>query len=201
MCRSLEKCAKEDGVFTLCMVDSDIKYGPSKRFPNAPEKGGTAKSVIKTYEQLQDIPIVFLFCIPAHEIENLIPISVLEYLGTKQKKDWSKLISVLKKLLNSELQSSILLYDIKKGETIDKVCPQSEYWREIGERIGETLFPGVGKRSESKVLKDSFDVMSGETETELHFFRIGLDYYLKEKWDEIGEVVFSWGCANDPMRA
>lgn len=195
------KCIEEDRVLTLCLVDSDIKYGPTAEYPGSPAKGETAKKLEKTFKRLiakSDHATYELYCLPVHEAENLIPIAVLESIEKMLIPEIGSGISYLHKLCDANMTDAILRYDFKYGGNKVKGDPSVTYWIEVAEAIGDDSFPQLC----TKILERAIDVLQGDTKDPQNQVRsVCIDSYLIDLWNEIGQKVFSWGCANQPIRA
>lgn len=189
------KCVVEDKVPTICIVDSDIKSRETKMFPNHPAIGDTAKRIKKAHRRLMKQTNVIPFdcyCIPIHEIENLIPIVIIERLPHNTEG-----LCLLKKLLENHLEEAILVYDFKNGINVDmsENSPCAIYWREICEQIEEQDFTKVG----NNILDNALRLMEDSSNEECYYKNIPLDDYLKKQWEEIEKIVFSWCCASLPF--
>lgn len=198
-----QKCVETDKCLTLCIADSDISYRETEEYPEKPLQGGTYDAVKKRYDRLSGTVgeiICELYCIPAHEIENLIPISVIEYAMAHFKGSIEKSICALKivrGLISNGLENDVLIYDYKKGASIDEVSPSCCYWKKVSEKIEETVFRGFN----NKVLTNSFQALNDEDNKECHYKEVKIDDFLAESWEKVGRKVFTWGCANQPIRA
>lgn len=196
-----QKCVEEDKVITLCLVDSDIKYGSTKKYPGLPARGVTVKKLEATHNKLRNNSnnMTFeLYCLPIHEIENLIPLAVLESIATSFVPSMKPGMLYIQKLLKHNLVDAVLCYDFKNGGNKVKEDPSVTYWIEIAETIGDDSFPGLC----SKVLEKAVEVLEGNTLDEQNRINsVVIDSHLLPYWNEIGLKVFSWGCASQPIRA
>lgn len=184
----------------LCFVDSDFKYGSTKRFPGPPAIGNTAKQLIavKKHLDVTSSGVYELYCLPAHEIENLIPINVLEAIAKDCVPTMKSGIEQLKLLLRKGLSESILLYDFKNGQTLGDGSPRAAYWDEIGSECGINHFHPLC----SKILEKAVEHLSeGPHPGSQTITLIPIDDYLLPLWGEIGHKVFSWSCAQQPKRS
>lgn len=195
------KCVEVDRVPTLCLVDSDIKYGPTDQYPGTPARGGTVKKLEETFNRLakKSHPVTYeLYCLPIHEAENLIPIAVLESITNTLIPDMGNGVSYLRKLRDANMSDAILCYDFKNGGNKVKDDPSVTYWIGVAEAIGDESFPQLC----TKVLEKAIDVLEGNTKDKQNqVCSVCIDSYLINLWSEIGKKVFSWGCANQPIRA
>lgn len=200
MATVFEKCVAIDKVLTLCLMDSDIKYGPTNEFPQVPQVGETAGKVLGKYRNLiktQSAATFDLCCIDAHEIENLIPMSVLEKIA-EATPDVANGVNYLKKFIGAEEESAILLYDFKEGGKKIKSGAPSVYWQMVTSAIGDDSMPCLCK----KVMEKAIEVMKEEMQAGVRYVTVvPLETYLISRWEEIGRKAFSWGCAHMPMRA
>lgn len=192
------KCIVEDKVPTLCLVDGDRKYGPTKKFPEVPAKGETAKKLDSINKQLSKQYEGFpfdLYCLPVHEAENLIPLAILESIAKTSVPDMAKGILLLRKLLSAGLSEAVLYYDFKNGGKRIKTEQAFTYWFEIAEKIDNIDFPPLC----SKVLEKAIMVLQGDSKNSI--VDVSIDSYLLPIWKHIGLIVFSWGCAAKPIRS
>lgn len=188
-----EKCVTQDKNLILCIVDSDIRYWKTKNYPQEPAKGDTAKLLIRTYDNIAKSlsPVLYeLYCLPVHEVENLIPLSVLEIVCNKSYPCMNEGIKFLQKLINCDCGQAVLFYDFKFGKEKFLDAPCLEYWNEISAEISDDSFPKLGE----KILEKTIVVLQDEC------LSLTLDTYLVQIWLTIGRKVFSWGCANKPIR-
>lgn len=195
------KCVETDKVLALCLVDSDIRYCGTKQYPEFPAKGETAKKLEKTYNMLKDAvgdSTCELYCLPVHEVENLIPLSVLKSVAETSVPEMSCGVSYLEKLVSAHLEEAILCYDFKNGCAKVKNDPASIYWLEVAETVGDVSFPALC----AKILEKAIEVLKGNTSDSKNLIsNVHIDHYLLDLWKTIGLKVFSWGCANRPIRA
>ena len=196
-----KKCVTVDKTLALCLVDCDIKYGKTKTYPANPARGNTVNKLTTTYKELQAKinPSTYeLYCLPIHEVENLIPTSVLDSVATSSVPEISAGVTYLHTLFGANLIDAILCYDFKYGDAKLKDPPAIQYWSEIKETTSVTVLP----RLSAKVLEPAIAVLQGNThDTENTITVVPLDSYLVPFWNTIGQKVFSWGCANLPIRA
>lgn len=188
-----EKCILQDKSLTLCVADSDLTHGSTKKFPNAPGKGDTAYLLEKTYKEIEKLipPVTFeLYLLPIHEIENLIPIHILIQISNNGCPDIKKGLGILQSLKEAECTQAILYYDFKKGCEQAKKEPYVEYWNEIKTKLNVSILPCLS----SKLMEKAIGFI------EENCFEIPIDEYLTILWNDIGLKVFSWGCSNAPIR-
>lgn len=189
-----EKNIDIDRHLTLCLVDSDTKHDKSTIYRSAPAIGDTARKLLKAEKKLSEKNLFELYCLPVHEVENLIPILVLREIANDSSPDMMPGIECLEKLLRAGLEKAVLFYDFKYGGTKVKGDPSITYWIEVGEKIGDDIsFPRVA----AGVLQRAIEKLSEQTpDGYKRVVSITLDKYLIPLWHEIGLKVFSWGCAN-----
>ena len=207
-CDVLEKRAKE--WFALCIIDSDQNCGRSKRYKNEPGKGDTLKRVEKVAKKLADehdsFPF-FVFPIYVREIENLIPLNVLEQL--QEELPASKPgVEFLKKLILIKDGEPALYYDLKNGLAFLPEGPQRTYWQEIlVEYMGGNIdsMPPIKKSKKSSstfpAISDSDLLKRANKCIGMSLERIQIDDHLQHYWEELGHTLLTWGCVNTSTRA
>lgn len=177
---------------SLTIVDSDQKYY------NAP-KGETLKKILK--ENKVPSPMNEIFPLYVHEIENLIPIKMIEnYYKNKSEENQTDLIEFLKKLnINRFEESPLAYFDMKKGISIQKWrdnLQYKEYWEKIIMNIGfeyddqKEIIKGFGEHLMRKIN----DFLDKEIDKE-EFFEENIDNYMTKTWKDIGRTIYSYGCA------
>lgn len=194
-----KKCVMEDKRLTLCVADSDKKHGESTAYPNKPAKGETVRKLEKVYSELKSYKldsICEVYGLEVHEVENLIPIPVLEKICTSGVPQMSDGIKILKKLLLFGLDEAVLCYDFKEGDKKIKEFPAMAYWLEVLEVINERNMPGI---CSSKLLEKALGIMRDDSGNITNFIAsVTMDPYLDSRWKSIGTKVFTWGCCNKP---
>lgn len=198
----LDHIISEKNRMCLCIVDSDRKYRNATY-------GDTMQRIIDvTQGVLQDYFEVVL--LEVHEIENLIPLSVLEKVVDENNLERQGLL-FLKYLIERDgtLESPIFYFDLKKGilkssfileEKADAEKQKKyrkrelyrQYWRKYIEEYG------------IKIDKESNNVLvNGICERVLRcsmkYFHENLNLVVVEEpiqqvWNKIGEKVYCWGC-------
>lgn len=202
---------------TLCIVDSDRKYGETKKYQSEPESGSTWTRVRKKEKDLKQIPLLPPFSVyplHVHEVENLIPTQALsELVGQDETLQVSMQpgLNMLEKLKTIDDGKPLLYYDMKKGFPYMKTEPQREYWFNIIKSLGGTErdLPPVTKEEgknpatiffppvcNNKLLERTIKLLNGRINQEMH-----MDDCLAELWNEIGLLMLTWGCANLPQSA
>ena len=190
----------------LCIVDSDKKYG------NAEPRETMQKVKEIANRNMQDYFEVIL--LDVHEIENLIPINVLEQI-IKKLNISKQGIDFMRFLVREDcsLESPVFYFDLKKGiplkayfleEDADKererkyrkLSAYRKYWRPYIEKFGvkiedknDYIIEGIC----DKTLRHALDYFNDiKKQEKLESFEI--EPYLKNSWMEIGEKVYCWGC-------
>lgn len=197
-----EKCVKEDKTITLCMADSDVKFRPTSEFPQEPALGVTCKKVLDIYVKLQETESVQLFYykyLSAHELENLIPLEILETLVENDIRDGKRGVEYLKTLKSKQLYEAMLCYDLKDGAKSVYKTPASEsYWKNVIAEVGDSSIPRVS----SKILDSAIKYLTNDgVEGCQRISEVTIDNHLMDIWTEVGSIIFTWGCANYPIRA
>lgn len=192
----LKKCVSIEAIPTLCLSDADIKYGYTKKH-GKPSKGGTFIGINKIAKLLgrRGLSKRFCFyCIPVHEIENLIPLSLLKCFGSDICPPEG--IANLEALTKIQNGLPILFYDFKKGEVIDRETPHGYYWYEIFSQAGILNKDGEYCRIGCESLLEHANSYISEN----NICSVIVDTYLEIIWDEIGQLLFTWGCATTEVR-
>ncbi len=176
---------------SLLIIDSDQKYA------NSP-KGNTLKKLLK--EEISQV--VEIYTLYAHEVENLIPIKMIQnyYNNSKDEESRQEVINFLKLLRPTSFKESPLAYfDMKNGIEITKWERDEayrEYWKknmeEIKYKYDEKIYiiNGFGTNLLRKINNFFEEEMYKED-----FFKNNVDDYLIETWNEIGKLIYSYGCS------
>lgn len=197
----LERVQK-DRIPTLCITDSDWKYGAFQG--NKPEYGTTASTVREAFGKLLGmklLPLFDAFIIDVHEAENLIPLQVLEDMISPSCQDMRKGVNVLQRLATLPQQPNPLLYyDFKEGISFgSKEGTKSAYWNDILQQLGEKndnfFVPVQRTQLLEKVVERIRDKQSAK-----YLREITIDSHLQTVWQNIGMEVLTWGCAFSPQR-
>lgn len=202
----LQRIIEEKNRMCLCIVDSDKKYG------NAEPRETMQKVKEIANRNMQDYFEVIL--LDVHEIENLIPINVLEQI-IKKLNISKQGIDFMRFLVREDcsLESPVFYFDLKKGiplkayfleEDADKererkyrkLSAYRKYWRLYIEKFGvkiedknDYIIEGIC----DKTLRHALDYFNDiKKQEKLESFEI--EPYLKNSWMEIGEKVYCWGC-------
>lgn len=209
LCDVLEKCISKDKALVLCITDSDRKHGRTRKFPNDPAMGDTYLRAKKVSDKLSDSvhPPHCLHPIHVCEVENLIPLSLLQQLEDERHLGMQAALGKLRDMLSVTDGSPLLYYDYKKGFPYMKEGPQRVYWKEILVALGgdEASMPPSNRPEKSDSNTVFFPPLNSKilefTLSKLQDGRIQVDSYLEEIWEDIGSLVFTWGYANAEMRA
>lgn len=196
-CEVLKKCVTLDVKPTLCIVDSDWKYGKSEAYPNTPRCGGTAVRARRIAQGLKgndENPPCEFFQLPVHEVENLIPFQIFEQLpdDLPDAKTGLELLSNLRTVYNGE---PLLYYDLKKGFSKMEHEPQKAYWQEIFQELGEELPANLPSLTSNNLLGRAITYISDSINT------LEIDEYLASIWNNLGAVLLTWGCVSPTMLA
>lgn len=191
----LHKCVQQELVPTLCIVDSDRKYGKTKRCKDEPRLGSTYCGVRDIQRKLERANCYTPYCVyplHVHEAENLIPLSVIEGLS-KSQSNMKTGLDFLHCLKGIYAGSPLLYYDLKNGVNISQNPQRNAYWNEIAEVLGESLpFPNLHCND---ILEDSVNYISMDIDS------IVIDDYLIPFWDELGNHIVTWCCGFLPRLA
>lgn len=194
----------------LCIADSDRMYLGA-------QDGGTLKKILAVTSKREQINYEF-HALDMHEIENLIPVELLDNI-CKKIPDASEGIRFVKFLLSEDYskKSPIYYFDYKKGIPkkyfyLKKDCKKEEekkfrrledyrsYWRIILERYGiilnenvdELIIPGICER----ILEHTIQYLNNKWEED-RVYDIVKDSYIHETWLEIGAKIVTWGCVGN----
>lgn len=193
----LRKCVKTDALPTLCITDTDMKYGAFDKNEKA-AKGGTFSACDIVSKQLVREGYMHRFCFThnsVHEIENLVPLSLLKMLGNEIcLPEGIKHLEELEKIEHGE---PILYYDFKKGEIVDPTTPCGKYWEHV---FAQTSIQKDDNHFE-KVTCEHFLDRVNDYIIANGLVCISLNQYLISIWTELGRIIFTWGCASRPTRA
>ncbi|MCH5281846.1 MAG: hypothetical protein J1E61_10295 [Lachnospiraceae bacterium] len=205
---TLEKVISEGERTCLCIVDSDKKYSSASN-------GSTMENVKKVIKNLDQTYFEVLL-LEIHEIENLIPISILENI-VKSNNLSEQGLSFMKYLIsiNSQGESPVFYFDVKKGipsnlfflpedaqkeqvKKYNKGDKYRRYWEKYintfgvdieSKRSQETIIDGICV----KVLKHAIEYLD-KTKKEGKAGIVEIEPYIQNMWMEIGEKIYCWGC-------
>lgn len=198
-----EKCINQKAM-TLCIADSDMKYGKSTDYPNDPARGDTLKKVQKVEKRLSDENCRIPFCVLplcVHEVENLIPLTILE----KMEEDLPCIRSgriLLEKLKEVDEGCPILYYDFKKGFSDFEEGPKLSYWREVFQKAKDTGIQLVDDVPKPWPAISSNNLLGRASKLieKADFRDVLVDSHLSNHWDTIGKKVITWCCAYPKVR-
>ena len=197
-----KECVTKDKRLTFCIADSDKKYGKTKEYRNEPGRGPTIVKLEKVHEELTKNrldTICEVLCLPVHEVENLIPITVLETICSTGVPEMAAGISFVKTLLAHNLDEAVLCYDFKNGDKKMNDLSCVAYWLDVLEKINCKRMPGICK---AKLLEKALAILQDDSgEITALTANMAIDPYLIPLWESIGYNVFTWGCCNDPLRS
>lgn len=191
----------------LCIADSDMRYCGAKN-------GGTLEKILAVAESREQI-YYEVYALKMHEIENLIPIELLESV-CKEIPDAHEGIQLLKKLLriDSSNNSPVYYFDYKKGikkeyffqkegsdkdkeKKFRKLGDYRKYWHNILGQCGITLNEGGSDFIVSgvceRILPHTIQYLNDKWEED-KICDIVSNSYIHESWMEIGAKIVTWGC-------
>lgn len=203
----LEHIISERNRMCLCIVDSDRKYEEASC-------GETMQGIVNiTQDVFQDYFEVLL--LEVHEIENIIPLGVLEHIVITNNLEKQGLL-FLKYLIECDntLNSPFFYFDLKKGilkksfileDGADDQCKKNyrkkelyrKYWQKYIEDYGikidsdsnTILVNGISVR----ILRDALELLRDmKRDDKLDLLEV--DEPIRQVWDMIGEKVYCWGC-------
>lgn len=206
--KSLSRIISDEKRMCLCIVDSDKKYKEAS-------PGNTMKNIIDIIDEKVQVYFVEIFPLEIHEIENLIPISIME--KVIDKNNWEKqgleFIKYLTKIDATEksprfyfdlkegiLKSSFILENEKDDEIVKKYRKKKQY-REYWEKYIEDFGVEINNDSENVLIKG---ICKKILEHTLKYFNaleeidmIDVEIPVEQKWMEIGEKIYCWGCVGE----
>jgi len=190
----------------LCMLDSDKKY------PSSTALGETANRVIRETNRIDMTPKVdFYIEERVRELENMLP---MEFYYTQYSKDTNK-TSIFENFKELEKIDSKLIYffDMKKGLKHFDIRMYPDWSNLIKSRFLDEDSPTCTRTSccpkkeeckctlikpiGNKVLVDFINFYK----TKKTKIMSSLDEFMKVIWYDIGKLVFSWGCGQEPILA
>ena len=198
---SLEKIVNSKDKFCLCIVDSDVKY------PGCGD-GGTYVAILN--KNLERHPSYEVFKLSVHEVENLIPISIIsKYIKDKKNRVFSK------RLMEVDNNGDILkYYDIKAGVKLSAIKRNAGYYQ-----FASNLFERLKKRKDRQSFEEHLVVLDRNKIDEVFaplcpsildtFLNVDVRYnerfvycdYLREEWGKIKDIIVTFFCArqSDPI--
>lgn len=206
----LAKIIDEGQRTCLCIADSDRRYLEA-------QCGETLKKILEAASKREPVNYE-VYALNMHEIENLIPVELLENI-CEEIPDAFEGIQFLKFLLSEDrsMTSSVYFFDYKKGICkehfyLKKDCKKDEekkfrklegyrnYWRPILERYGivlneavdDIIVHGICER----ILKHTIQYLKSRWEEDRVYEAVN-NSYIREAWLEIGSKIVTWGCVGN----
>lgn len=187
--------ANNPNVLTLCILDSD------KYCPNSPISDKAQQAQIINLRTSAKSALIVL---PVHEKENLIPLKALEKAFIGHSKH-SQLIRVFS---NDEYQSIQAYVDMKKGV---KSCQVMKYSNRLDyEKLSEHLQlpkpancidPDQRNCNCPKIVPPFSKRLMDESIKNIDFDMIKLEHMnFQRTWNDLGRAIYSWLCADEPIR-
>ena len=191
-----EKCILIDHVPTLCIVDSDMKWERSDKYGDPPfgDTYRAAKEVAESLRRSHFENQFDFFCLKCHEIENLISISLLEQLDADIC--FEDGLDLIKKLTKYKHGNPILFYDFKKGVNTHRGDQCSCYWSSVFDELEIPQEKENCRVGCEHLLERTNDYIERHS-----IAQIEIDDYLLDLWEELGKIIFTWGCVSSPMRS
>lgn len=212
---SFTKKINQNKYFVIAIADTD-KIAPKD------EIGQTLQVLKEEYEKIKDYCLGDIFYSNYNEVENLIPLYVYEkelkllndeienYIETavssncnarKTNITFREFLLIMHKEKREDIAN---YFDFKKGLNRDRYNKPEveEYWKKIIEVSGlkveilnnSCIIDKYAKRPINKVI----NIFNNET---IENIDSRIDNHKRELWYEIGEFLYSWGCAAiKPMR-
>lgn len=221
ICDVLEKCVTQDKVPVLCIVDSDRKHGSTKAYPNEPAMGDTYNRAQRVSNKLFSnniFPPHCLFALHVCEVENLIPLQLLNKMEREQHLGMQSGLDRVNQILQTTDGTPLLYYDYKNGFPYMKDIPQRSYWEEILTELGgeeesmpsevkpesgtydpkALFFPPLNNKILHHALKklQEMEQQGGSGIEDLQ-----VNGYLEEIWANTGKLLLTWGYTCSPLRA
>jgi hypothetical protein len=197
--------------FCLCITDSD------KKSPNCPQSSTSRKCESLCNDASWVVEHAEL---SVHEIENLIPIEILENsLSVQLELDKFDLLKSRTKILGGDYYKFCDLkvgFTLKNLKSLDAGNPRYKYWKEVLDRLSSgghisefcelseiqctaedcscVLAPGFGDGLLSKIITK----MKQTTPTKFH--ESAKDSFMINDWLSIGRIFFEFSCCPDKDR-
>ena len=198
---NLEQIVNNKDRFCLCIVDSDVRY------PGC-DDGGTYVAILNKH--LNQHPSYEVFKLTVHEIENLIPITIIgKHIKDKRDRELSK------RLIEVDNNGDILkYYDIKEGVKLSAIRRKVGYYQ-----FASNLFERLKKPNDRQSFDEHLAILDRNQSDEVFaplcpsiletFMNIDVRYherfvycdYLREEWDRIRKIIVTFFCARqaDPI--
>ena len=197
--------AKEKEI-SLFIVDTDQKYIGSA-------KGSTLRKLLKE-ERENKCEACEIYELPVHEIENIIPLKMIKkyYDEAKGEEERNEVIDFLESLEKNDFEKSPLaFFDMKNGISMKKWIEEEsykQYWKNVLDDIQfeyceeyeydekkEAYNPKYIINGFGSKLLDKINEFWSENYDEIEFLRENVDEYVENTWEDIGALVYSYGCA------
>lgn len=184
----------------VLFVDTDRKYkndncGETLRKLLSEEHKLKVNKLFNDYVEIKILDV--------HEVENLIPISMIKNafhnknVLTQKKKTIDFLETCM---LKDEQQREVLnFFDFKNGIEISKLSNglYKNYWKVALENVGEKLDENdLLKGIKRDLLNEILGYLENNIEKE-KFWEENIDEYLDSKWNELGKLIYSYGCTRE----
>lgn len=183
---------------SILFIDTDKKY-------KSCNPGETLRKLINEITKLKNKnelkEYIELQILDVHEAENLIPITMMKKIlasrnALNQKK---KTFDFFDQCINANKIEALKYFDLKNGIEIGKLNDKQYkvYWKSKIEEVGETfdennLLKGVKKDLLVQALKYLGDNIENEK-----FWEENIDTYMETEWNNLGQIVYSYGCARE----
>ncbi len=191
----------------LCIVDSD-KLSPDSSL------GSTAKRV----REKDDNTFVTtqLYILPVREIENLIPLSILSEIISKNR-NRENAFKQLEEIENSSVQEIRKFLDIKEGTRLKKIVKEpisvKNFWNDKLDKYVNDIdkwchnnWSCTNEKScncqislgfGENILENSITYLNTQFPSKITSM---VEESLRSEWENIGQIMLNWGFANPPMR-
>lgn len=208
---ALRNCVEKEKRPSLCLVDSDQKYGKTKSTRSQLSYGDTYRQAQKVLRDVTKpgLPPCELCHVDVHEVENLIPTQILRELQ-KNSPGMVAGLQFLKRLQEVRNGEPALYYDYKNGFPYIIDEPARTYWQEIITELGgkEEDMPGAQKLKKGEYNPDElfFKAIGGNkllacATQKMDEVKWKVDTYLIPYWQQIGAAMLTWGFATSPTYA
>lgn len=190
----------------LCILDSD-KTNPESKY------GDTAQRTLNVDDPKQ--PLCHLVILESREVENIIPVPVLQEVVTGDAKRVGALY-FLERLKHYEGLNCKMYLDYKNGIRVfdiresDHKSEYYKYWASNLKTIGIPLQCQAAAECESRQEctcivfngfgeKNLYLTLDYLAKVTIHKINEFVDDTVRDEWDMLGEIVLSWGCASQQI--
>lgn len=189
---------KNDGYLCLCVLDSDKKH------PDGP-LGGTAKAFTRRELEFQGGTLARI--IEPHEAESLLPYSSISDAMVRNSYPASKFDALDKIISHAQADEDIKWFiDHKNGLCAEKSSTldskHGKFWTNLPEVRSHRLQGNHNDKCDSKclIIEGLGENILEHTISELQCMsplklKESLEPILVPIWDDLGKLIFSWGCA------